>query len=594
MSENDRRRVPIRRRVLFIVLTTTLISLMAASITGIVCMGWIRSSTEKALTDQLERNLRSIVKQKADSTDAKLEHYEKYIVLSKDYIENMYKEKDTMIARGYIYDPPRNTKEYALTRAFANEKLTLDDLENEILLFSNIEQLWDPIGHENDGLITTIYAGTRTGLLTSYDKWSYLSVTPAGEELVYDYTESGWYNQGLKENGVFYTGLYIDSQGRGLTITVASPFKNAKGKTAGVVAADFDITELYNEMLSFDLGEGTFSFTLDKDGSLISPEAGDTTVEKYTGLSQDEIKTLLNDSDGIIAKKDSIYVCMPIERVGWTLCGRVPMKLIEQGIQEANSSIRFATGIFMGIAILILIFSVIAANKAAYTITYPMELLGEDMKVIADGDLKHRAKVYRNDEIGDMTIRLNELVDRLTSTMNELIAAREKADAMTKIAVHDSLTGIRNKTAYEALATELNQKMKSGDCPFGIVMIDMNNLKNINDNYGHSNGDIAIKKLSKTICGVFAHSPVFRIGGDEFAVVLMNSDYGDVEALTEKFKTIVDESSVDETISPWERISAAIGYALYDKSKDLDVHNVLERADKEMYKCKRTMEMWDD
>ncbi len=593
MDEKKQKRVPIRTRVLYIVLTTTLISLMAASITGIVCMGWIRSSTENALTEQLESNLKSIVKQKAVSTDAKLEHYEKYILLSTDYIENMYKDRDDMIGRGRIFDPPRNTREYALTRAFANEKLTEEDLEDEILFFSNIEQLWDPIGHENDGLITTIYAGTKSGLLTSYDKWSYLSVKPEGEELIYDYTESGWYTQGLKENKIFYTGLYIDSQGRGLTITVASPFKEAKGKVAGVVAADFDITELYNDMLSFDLGEGSFSFTLDKDGSLISPDAANTTVEKFTGLSKKEIQELLADPNQIIIKNDSLYISVPIERVGWTLCACVPVKLIEASLQEANVSIRYATGIFMAVAIIILILSVVAANSAAHNIIHPMELLGEDMKIIANGDLKHRAKVYRNDEIGDITIRLNDLVDRLTSTMDELISARKKADTMSKLATRDSLTGIRNKTSYEAEARELDRKISEGRAEFGLAMIDMNNLKSINDNYGHNNGDVSIKKLSKMICDTFIHSPVFRIGGDEFVVILENEDYRNIEKLSDKFKAMVEKETSDDGIDPWKRISAAIGYALYDDTLDENVRSVLARADREMYKCKRTMELWD-
>lgn len=568
-----------------------MLGLLAASITGIICMNWIKSSSEAALTEQLENNLKSTVTQKAVSADAKLEHYEKYIQFSKDYIEKMYKNRDKMISLGHEFYPPRDTKEFALTRAFTNEKTKEKDLHNDILFFSNVEQIWDPVAHENDGLITTIYAGTKSGLLTSYDKWSYLSAVPEGEEMIYDYTEASWYKQGLKEKGIFYTGLYVDSQGRGLTITVASPFKDKTGKVAGVCAADFDITALYNEMLSFDLGEGTVSFTLDKDGSLISPDAGNTTVEKYTGLSNDEITELVSNPDNILHKNNSIYVSIPVDRVGWTLCACVPTKVIETSISKANMSIQYTIAIFIAIAVLLIFMSFFAVNSAARSITYPMELLGHDMKIIADGDLKHRATVYRNDEIGDMTKELNSLVDRLTTTMDDLIKAKQRADAMSKLATMDSLTGIRNKTAYEALTLDLDEKAKEGPCPFGIVMIDMNNLKEVNDTYGHSNGDIAIRKLSKTICDVFAHSPVFRIGGDEFAVVLMNSDYSDVEKLIAKFQDIVDKSSSDESLHPWERVDAAIGYAIYNKEKDLSAQSVLERADKNMYKCKRTMEL---
>ncbi|MBR2546746.1 MAG: diguanylate cyclase [Eubacterium sp.] len=592
-SAQYQKRIPIRTRILSIVLAATMISLVSASVIGIICMSWIRGSSEKALTEQLENNLKSIIRQKAVAADAKLEHYEKYIQFSTDYIEDMYKDPDKMINAGHMYYSPDDTREYALTRAFANNKLTEAGLHDELLFFSNVELIWDPLSHENENLITTIYAGTKNGLLTSYDRWSYISAVPEGEELIYNYFKSEWYKQGLKADKPFFTGLYVDSQGRGLTITVASPFKDAKGRIAGVNAADFDITSLHKELLSFDLGEDTFSFTLDKDGMLISPDAKDMTVEKYTGLSKDEIQYLLKNPDNLMEKNESLYISIPIERVGWTLCACVPKKMIEGSIKEANNSIRYTYGIFLAIAIIILILSVYVVNKAVRTITYPMELLGKDMKIIAGGDLKHRAKVYRNDEIGDMTNELNALVDRLSDTMNDLISAKQRADAMTTLATRDSLTGIRNKTAYEALTRDIEQKLSVGYTPFGIVMIDMNNLKEINDSYGHNNGDIAIKNVSKTICDVFAHSPVFRIGGDEFAVILTNSDYGNIEKLYERFRSIVDESCKDMSIQPWEKISAAIGYAIYDENQDQNVESVLERADKEMYKCKRKMEKPD-
>ena len=575
--------------MLYIVLITTLVGLLAASITGIVCINWIRSSSEKALTSQLENNLKSIVTQKAVSADAKLEHYEKYIQLSADYIEKMYADKENMISRGRNFDAPHDTNEFALTRVLASEKIKAKDLEDEILLFSNIEEIWDPMAHENDGLITTIYAGTKSGLLTSYDKWSYLSAVPEGKELYYDYFKSGWYTEGIKKDDVFYTGLYIDSMGRGLTITVAEPFKDETGKVAGVCCADYDITGLYNEMLSFDLGQGTTSFTLDSDGNLISPDAESTTVKEYTGLTHEEIKELIHDSDGIMVKGDSVYVSKRIDRVGWTLCACVSTKVIRDSIIEANKQLRNATIVFIVIAVIIIILAIIAAGRAAYTITHPMELLSNDMAAIAGGNLKHRAKVYQNDEIGDMTKNLNDLVDRLTHTMDELLSAKQQAEAMSRLAVHDSLTGIRNKTAYEALAIDIDQKLAAGPCPFGIVMIDMNNLKEVNDKYGHSQGDFALKKLSKTICDVFAHSPVFRIGGDEFAVILMNSDYGNIEKLIEQFLSIMNELAEDTSLEPWEIVDAAIGYAIYDENIDTNVQSVMERADKEMYKCKRTM-----
>ncbi len=589
MNRKLEKRVPIRRRVLVIVLQTMLISLLAAIVTGYFCIRWIEKSSEEALSEQIENDLKSIVEQKAASADARLEHYEKYIEFVTDYIGEMYADKEKMIGRGRIFYPPEDTKEYALTRGFASEDMNADDFTDQLLLFSNLEQIWGPIVKSNENLITTIYAGTKDGLLASYDRWSYLSVPEEGKELVYDYFQSGWYTQGLKEDGVFYTGLYVDSQGRGLTITVASAFFDSNGEFMGVDAADFDITGLYDELLSIDLGDGAFSFAMDRDGAIISPDVENQSVEEYTGLTKEEIAALRSDSDGIFTNKDTVYVCIPVERVGWTLCVAVPTKSIRATIEKADRSILYASITFLSIVLIIIMLSVYAVNKVASNIIYPMELLGQDMKIITDGDLNYRAKVYRNDEIGDITSQMNEMVDRLNFTMKELISSKQYASAMSRLATKDALTGVQNKTAFDVAVNTLKEELAGGNKEFGLVMVDLNNLKVINDSYGHDKGDISIKKACKLICDVFDHSPVYRIGGDEFMVVLKGRDYAESDVLIRQFKDRIRSISSDERLEPWTRISAAIGCALYDEALDKGVDDVRVRADREMYRNKKEM-----
>ena len=592
MKLNDtsiRRRVPIRRRVLKIVLLTTLVGIVAAGIFGMACIRWIERFSEATFMKQLEGNIQAVVRQKVVSADARLEHYEKYITLVTDYIENMYRNKEEMVDRGRIYYGPSNTHEYELTRMLANEEVKAEDLSEELLFFSNLEQVWKLIAEENEDLISTVYAGTTVGLLTSYDRWSYLSYSEDSDEAYYDYFQSDWYSQGKEESGIFYTDLYVDSQGRGLTITIASPFRDEEGRFMGVDCADFDITGLYNELLNIDLGKGAFTFTMDEDGVLISPDADKLSVEEITQLSPDEMKKFMNDSDGIIEIKDAVYVRTNIERIGWTLCACVPKEIIHESIEDAERAIHYAIVLFMIVVGIIIIIEIIVVNHAVSSITYPMELLGQDMKIISEGDMNYRAKVYRNDEIGDITSRLNEMVDRLNITMRELMNTQQHADAMSRLATRDALTGIRNKTAYDNQIRLLQESFNSGNHEFGFVMVDLNNLKTINDSYGHDKGDIAIKKCCRLICETFTHSPVFRIGGDEFVIVLRESDYRNIDVLLTQFKKKVSILKDNIRLQPWERVSAAIGYALYDDEQDTSVQSVLARADQEMYKNKKKM-----
>ena len=584
-----RKRVPIRRRFLIIVLSITIISILAVSVTGFFCIRWIRGSTEQTLMEQLEVNLKNNMQEKAGSVSAKLQHYEKYIEFITETVENMYSKQDELIASGRVFDPPKNTDEYELTRAFASSSLSEEQLHDEILFFSHLEDVWSPIIKENEGLITTVYLGTKDGLLASYDAYSYLSCPPEGKETIYNYYVSEWYKRGIQEDDIFYTGVYMDSQGRGLTITIASGFKNLKGETVGVVCMDFDLTELYNSLYSPEEDDGTFIFTLDHNGTIISPDSDILDLEEYTGLTLDDLDKLKEEKNKIMEKNDSIYISISMEPVDWLLCARVPKQAIQKSIYDADKSIWGALAVFAIIVFLILMAAVLAVNMSVRSITYPLELLRKDIKIISDGNLKYRASVYRNDEIGDITSGMNEMVDRLNFTLNELKSTQREADAMSKLATLDALTGVRNKTAFDSQSKILAEELKKGQKEFGFALLDLNNLKEVNDNYGHDKGDIAIKNLCHIACEVFAHSPVFRIGGDEFVVLLKNDDYKNIRTLMRIFKERIHDTSTDMSVEPWDRTSSAIGYALYDERIDTGLESVLARADKEMYACKKKM-----
>ncbi|MBP3279439.1 MAG: GGDEF domain-containing protein, partial [Butyrivibrio sp.] len=150
-------------------------------------------------------------------------------------------------------------------------------------------------------------------------------------------------------------------------------------------------------------------------------------------------------------------------------------------------------------------------------------------------------------------------------------------------------TGVWNRRAYEEEIQMLEEELSEGLNEFGIAMIDLNFLKKINDTYGHENGNITIRKLSGLICDIFKRSQVFRIGGDEFVVILKNKDYKKIDKRIENFNYQLWQISEDSSLKPWEKISAAIGYAKFDKDLDKTVNDVFKRADRAMYDRKVAM-----
>ena len=101
-----------------------------------------------------------------------------------------------------------------------------------------------------------------------------------------------------------------------------------------------------------------------------------------------------------------------------------------------------------------------------------------------------------------------------------------------ELANRDALTGVKSRLAYLDMEKKLNQEILSGKEPeFALVYCDVNNLKEVNDTKGHNAGDQYLRKACQLICEIFKHSPVFRIGGDEFVVILKGQDYESREQL---------------------------------------------------------------
>lgn len=184
---------------------------------------------------------------------------------------------------------------------------------------------------------------------------------------------------------------------------------------------------------------------------------------------------------------------------------------------------------------------------------------------------------------------LNDQIETLFATRQELISTREHADIMSEMANRDALTGIRNKRGYETEIQRINKGIAMGNTKVGVVMVDMNDLKEVNDRYGHEKGDKVICSLCDMLCSVFKRSPVFRIGGDEFVVIVSNYDYTNLESNVNKFIKSVDHNVKENELEPWERASAAIGYAVFEEDKDIAIEDTLKRADERMYICKQEM-----
>ncbi len=143
----------------------------------------------------------------------------------------------------------------------------------------------------------------------------------------------------------------------------------------------------------------------------------------------------------------------------------------------------------------------------------------------------------------------------------------------------DALTGVKNRHAYLEAEARMDRRIaEHSQPPFAIVMLDMNDLKKVNDTAGHQAGDQYLRDACRLICDTFKHSPVFRVGGDEFAVISQGSDY---ECIDELIGRLNDHN---RAASRTGGITIACGMARFGDGDC--VASVFERADHSMYENK--------
>ena len=228
------------------------------------------------------------------------------------------------------------------------------------------------------------------------------------------------------------------------------------------------------------------------------------------------------------------------------------------------------------VALLLCVSAALLVIPIADHITRPLQQLTQAARKIALGNLDVELPKPTRDEVGILTRAFEVTVSNL----------RQYLDNMRDMAFTDPLTHVKNKTAYNHTMLSLQEELEWSKTAFGMAMFDLNDLKGVNDRYGHERGDEYIVNCCRLICEVFRHSPVFRIGGDEFVALLKGEDLERREELIAQMNAEIEKTLDAE--KPWERLSIAKGLAVRSPG-DATPDDVFIRADKAMYADKRRM-----
>jgi diguanylate cyclase (GGDEF)-like protein/PAS domain S-box-containing protein len=166
---------------------------------------------------------------------------------------------------------------------------------------------------------------------------------------------------------------------------------------------------------------------------------------------------------------------------------------------------------------------------------------------------------------------------------SQKLSAVARMEAFEKLAYLDPLTGTANRRFAEITLHSRYEEFKRYGWPFGIIFIDIDRFKCINDECGHQAGDEVLKMVAKTLMNsARSFDVVARWGGDEFIAVIANVDRVQLIATANRFRTLVEQSS--STAGPVKQVTISVGATL--AHGDDSEASLLERADRLMYESK--------
>ena len=450
---------------------------------------------------------------------------------------------------------------------------------------SGIEGVFQTAANYTRGVAAFYYrispelSAEETGFLYSrigLDAFEKLPLTELENYAPDDEAHVAWYYVPYERGKACWLDPY-DNDNLGIRMqSYVTPLYRA-GSFLGVLGMDISYDTLVNQIRDLQVFETGYAYLLDSSGAILYHpwlEYRSKLADHDPALASELARMLDSGNSGSLLqyRLEGVrkYMCFTTLRNGMTLAVCAPASEINETWLRLSERILFA-------AYAILLVFIAAAVFLMRRVTRPLKSLAAAAKSLSEGDYNVELDCSRTDEVGVLTRAFQELVEHLKTYITDLNSK----------AYQDAMTGVKNKGAFALFSSMENDAIAAGnEAGLALVMLDCNDLKRINDLHGHEKGDVYLRNACLLICETFPHSPVFRMGGDEFVVVLQGAAYAEREELLRQFDAAAERKNAAAG-EPWERVSIAKGVAVYDPALDRGVEDVLRRADERMYAHKR-------
>lgn len=327
------------------------------------------------------------------------------------------------------------------------EDVSFEDIEDEFLIIQSVRDLIANI--QASDTEAWIYFSSESGIFIEYGFTDYHGR---------DFRTGEWYTGAVEAGGVYWTGVRTDARTGELEICIAVPVYGPQGQLMGVVGSDLLLVYLMDDVLQVDTDIFEFTFFLDAQGEFILGSELNRELADFvpdTAVKSALVSTMSGDiaKTGLFSDGETIVGFAETPSTGWRVGVLVDYQRISRPIMYINAAIddfgnyfmaymgdamRAVATVFLGIAVIIIIFSVFVSRIVSGSITKPLEILTEGVGKISAGDLEYKIE-FTDMKSGSEIQILADSFNAMTASLREYIS---------------DMVSMRMET--ERIATELN------------------------------------------------------------------------------------------------------------------------------------------
>lgn len=388
-----------------------------------------------------------------------------------------------------------------------------------------------------------------------------------------DIEHVGWFFEPKRSGEPLWMTPYYNQNLDTFMISYIVPFYLENGDFVGVIGMDIDFNsimqtagkvELYEsgKIALVDMWEHLVYYS-DQNGNAVKEKLSNTLYNHITTINRTNNLQEYTENDGSV----SVICCNRLAN-GMKLFVSAPIK----EILESRDDLLLWCSL---ITLLAFVVTLIIISKNTAKIVEPLNKLTEITDKYAQGDWSENYISHTSDEIQE----LSECIATMAQTTQTYISR------MDHMARTDGLTGLKNKTCYLEYIDNLTASGEAETLPYAVIVMDLNKLKDANDNHGHETGDRLIVEAAVYISRIFQHCDIFRIGGDEYVAILRGENFENRRLLCKRFE---EQMGYEIPDTDGVRLSISFGMASYGED-GTEYEEIFRLADERMYEKKKLM-----